>query len=303
MLKNWSGNNRSRIHDYKSRCRYHITLLKEQGLPDFGVLTGDYRLPVGSPGSSHIEASPLGKAIKKALRLLPSIHPALHLFQYALMPDHLHLVLQVDAELDEPLGRKLVRFKNIASSLAKVDRIFRLGYNDQILFRARSLDAVFRYLRENPYRLAVRRACPDFFRRSDMITIAGRQFSAYGNLHLLDNPFKEQVVVHRADSNLTRAANRDRWLHVVANGGVLVSPFISPAEKEIRKMAEDIDGRIILISNEGFGDRQKPAGNDFARCCRGNLLILTPAELASTPPKPLTRADCLAMNALAALIK
>ena len=52
---------------------------------------------------------------------------------------------------------------------------------------------------------------------------------------LLDNPFKEQVVVHRADSPEVRESNRRRWLYTAANGGVLVSPFISPDERGIRE--------------------------------------------------------------------
>lgn len=89
-------------------------------------------------------------------------------------------------------------------------------------------------------------------------------------------------------------------MHVVANGGVLVSPFISGDEKDIRRKAEDMNGRIILISNEGFGERQKPAAHDFARCAAGNLLILTPTDYTSY--SSLTRETCLAMNSLATAI-
>lgn len=192
-MKNWTGNHRARNHDYASKCLYHITMMKAKDIAAFGRLAGDYRLSPSLRGSSYIEASPTGRAIKQALRLIPEIHPALRIYQYALMPDHLHFVIAAEDRLDEAIGR-----------------------------------------------------------------------------------------------------------NVVANGGVLVSPFISREEKEIRKMAEEIDGRIILISNEPLGERQKPHGNNFARCASGNLLILTPTN----PPLPasLSRTACLAMNSLAALI-
>lgn len=60
MRKSWTGNNRAHWHDYTARCIYHITLLKHQSTPPFGTLAGDFRLPISSPGSSHIRASEIG---------------------------------------------------------------------------------------------------------------------------------------------------------------------------------------------------------------------------------------------------
>lgn len=102
-MKIWTGNNRARNHDYASKCKYHITMLKAEGVSNFGMLTGDYRIPVGNPGSSYIAASPIGKAIKAALRQIPDLHHALKLYQYALMPDHLHIIIAAEERLDEAL--------------------------------------------------------------------------------------------------------------------------------------------------------------------------------------------------------
>lgn len=298
-MKTWSGNHRSRNHDYKSKSIYHITMVKATNVGYFGQLAGDFHLPAGSQGSSYIKASPIGQAIKEALRLVPQIHPALKLYQYALMPDHLHLVISVEEPLDEELGRKLARFKLKAAEFAAVDRIFQPGFNDQILYKDRSLDAVFRYLRENPYRLAIRRAHPEYFNRKTSLTIGRHSYHAYGNISLLSNPFKEQVVVHRQETEAEKASKIERWMHMVANGGVLVSPFISKAEKEIRAKAEEIDGKIILITHESFPELFKPAKHDFNLCCKGRLLIIS---LGKPTPATLSRADCMAMNELATAI-
>lgn len=192
------------------------------------------------------------------------------------MPDHLHLLISVESELDEILGRKLAIFKVMANKIAGKESIFMKGFNDQIIGPNRKLDDVYRYLRENPYRLAVRRAHPESFRRVLALEICGRLFSAYGNLQLLSNPFKEQVVVHRADDETTRMRNMERWIHCAANGGVLVSPFISKDEKAVREGAESVDGRIILLSDRDLGERGKPALHDFDQCLKNRLLILTP---------------------------
>lgn len=288
------GNTRARWHDYRQKGLYHLTLLKAPLTPAFGSLSGNQTIPVGTPGSSFITASPTGKAIKLALLELTSIHPALRLYQYALMPDHLHLLVRVESGLDEILGRKIAIFKTIANKNANMEQVFAKGFNDQILSSSRNLDAVYRYLRENPYRLAVRRANPDFFQKLNNLTIAGVACQAYGNIHLLANPFKEQVIVHRADTPVQFDRNKDRWLYTAANGGVLVSPFISPREKEIRTEAEELDGRFILITNQPFAGRDKPTGRDFDLCTQGRMLIITPLQ-----PLDFSRPACLKMNELA----
>lgn len=299
MAKKWSGNNRAPWHDYTQRQIYHITLKKSPEAMPFGRLAGDWRFKPGSPGSSYIQASPLGQIIKGCLREISAIHPALRIYQYALMPDHLHLILSVESPLDEILGRKLAAFKVMVNSRSGISGVFEKGFNDQILTTTRNLNDIYTYLRENPHRLAVRRANPDFFTRLDSLSIRGATYQAYGNVHLLDNPFKEQVVVHRADTPEQFAHHKERWLYTAANGGVLVSPFISKREKEIRTEAETLDARLILITHEVFGERFKPGAHDFDLCTQGRLLIIA---LGLQQGSPLTQPICRQMNALAEII-
>lgn len=215
-----------------------------------------------------------------------------------IMPDHIHILLFVTAPIPKHLGSYIGMFKvkigqEFRQQIGSEGPVFNDDFYDCILYPNRSLDVLFRYLRDNPRRLAVRRAHPEFFRRVNSLAIGEGRYQAYGNVQLLENPFKEPVVVHRRDSEAEREANRRRWLHTGANGGVLVSPFISPAEKAIRSEAEALDSKIILITNAPMGERYKPAETDFARCERGRLLIIS-------DPGELTRQKCLNMNALAA---
>lgn len=296
MGRIWTGNSRAPWHDYTHRQIYHITLKKHPAAPYFGKIAGDWRLPPGAIGRSYTKASPLGAIIKSCLKEISTIHPALKIFQYALMPDHMHLLLSVEAPIDEILGRKIAAFKVMVNKRANLENVFEKGFNDQILTTTRKLDTIFNYLRDNPYRLAVRFANPDFFIRINQIGISGKNYAAYGNIHLLANPFKEQVVIHRADSDAKKQSDREKWLHTSANGGVLVSPFISPAEKSIRAEAESLGARIILFTHEAFPERYKPAAHDFALCSDGRLLIISIGLPAGTT---LSRAHCLHLNALA----
>lgn len=293
MGRIWSGNTRAPWHDYTQRQIYHITLKKHPAAPSFGSIAGDWRLPKGTYGRSYLQTSSLGRAIKDCIKNIHAIHPALKIYQYALMPDHLHILLSVEAGLDDILGHKIAAFKVMVNKRANLEIVFEKGFNDQILTTTRNLDVIYNYLRDNPYRLAVRFAYPGFFSRINKIEIGGKIYSAYGNIHLLSNPFKEQVVIHRIDNAEKRKTNRERWLHTGCNGGVLVSPFISPAEKAIRAEAESLGARIILITHEAFPERYKPTARDFELCTEGRLLIISLGLPAGTP---LSRAHCLQMN-------
>lgn len=217
------------------------------------------------------------------------------------MPDHVHILLFVEYPTQEELGRIVARFKVEVNNKAGIERMFAKGFNDQVLKKSRSLDTLYRYIRENPRRLAVRRAFPEYFRRTNSLRIGKEVYQAYGNFQLLENPFREQVVVHRADSEERRRNNLEQWLYTASNGGVLVSPFISPAEKAVRDRADAIDGRFILIVPDRMDDRYKPVGHDFDLCESGRMLILS-AGLNVGMGDSLTRRNCLAMNALAATI-
>lgn len=198
-----------------------ITINKSRGIPAFGTIGGDCSLPVGTQGSSFIALSAIGKIIRNAIFNIPKIEPAVRLLQYSVMPDHIHMLLFVQQPVSEPLGFLIARFKNEVNKTYGTNGVFSKGFNDQILKPARSLDVIFNYIRQNPYRLAVRRAYPDFFRRVNDLRIGDRAFHAYGNLQLLDNPFKEQVVVHRADTADELARKCELWLYTAANGECL----------------------------------------------------------------------------------
>lgn len=94
------------------------------------------------------------------------------------------------------------------------------------------------------------------------------------------------------------AALHQEALDEVRAGGVLVSPFISPGEKDIARAALDAGGSVILMKPDGFEPRFKPKGHYFDLCAQGRLLILSCAPT----PAPLTRDLCLAMNRWCAAI-
>lgn len=302
-----SFHRRSLYHDYRSPFIYHIVLKKRRDCEDFGSVTGDARIPFGSPGCAAIKESRLGIVVAKMVLRLSHDYPILQLHQFCVMPDHVHILLQVlfrsdkhlDFYIDHLKERVAKRFSIGAGESIRADDIFEKGYCDRPLYDDRSLDAWYRYIRENPYRLAVRMQCPHFFQRARNLKIGNYDCQAYGNLFFLRNPDKAVVKISRKFSEEVKAKKRDLWIEVASRGTVIVSPFISPAEKAIRTEVESLGANIILITHETFPERFKPAKHDFDLCSTGRLLILS---LGLPPATPLTRSVCIAMNTFAAFL-
>ncbi|MDE5842123.1 MAG: hypothetical protein K2H35_00115 [Muribaculaceae bacterium] len=249
-----------------------------------------------------MERSPLGMMLEEQICSISNLCPALRVLQYVIMPDHIHICIFVQEYLPKALGSYIGMMKVRCGQMAKemlsmATPIFEKDFYDRILRRSHKLDTICEYIRQNPYRFLIRLHNPDYFQKINNIEIEGRLWQAYGNLQLLDNPFKAPVVIHRADSESLRASKNRRWKHLAENGGVLVSPFISQAEKEVRRRCEEIDGKIILISTQPFGDREKPSSHNFERCAAGRLLILAPMD-ALTPG----RSTFLYLNSIAEII-
>ena len=200
-------------HDYTERCIYMLTLNKAPLVPNFGSLVGDYRIPHGHKGSPCVAASPVGAAIKEGLRKFPQIEPKIRVLQYAIMPDHLHLLLFVQEKTDEILGRYIAAFKVEVNNAAGRNGIFAKGFNDQILKTDRSLDTLYHYLRDNPRRLAV--PIPNF---SDASTLLKSETN---------------TIRPTATSSCSTARSRSKWWFTAPTrpqcvNGIGMNGFIPP---------------------------------------------------------------------------
>ena len=82
------------------------------------------------------------------------------------MPDHVHFIIRVTQPMARPLGQAIAGFK-AGSSKAAIGKggLCAEGYQDTIHFHEGQLNAMFTYLRDNPRRLAEKRANPALFRR------------------------------------------------------------------------------------------------------------------------------------------
>jgi len=232
-------------------------------------------------------------------------YPQISLSTLVIMPDHLHGIVRVTEHMEKPIGVPLRAFKSqVTSALRKRYaspdlQIWAPGYHDWAVWRRGSLNAYIQYIRDNPRRYCLRKAHPDLFRRINNLRHerlpADETWTGYGNLFLLDKPELYALQVSRRIVPEALETLQAEMLECVGNGGVLVSPFISPGEKDIARAALDAGGTVILMKPDGFPPCFKPHGKYFDLCVQGRLLILA-CRPPATAATPVTRDLCLAMN-------
>ena len=311
--KQWAGElkpsmKRRRVgHDYKSRCIYMITLVVEGRSPLLGTISGD-----GTTQPARMKRSSLGEAVVKALYNIPQFYPEIEIWAQQIMPDHLHAIVFVKEKIPVHLGTIINGFKVACNrefrSLKdkgdiKSDQIvlWEQGYNDRILDSEGQLQRMKNYIYDNPRRRAMKSCNPDFFKVRQNVKVGYYAFAAQGNIFLLDAPMLLQA---QCSQSLTKERIEElcqQFLVKAINGAVLVSPSISPGEKEIMKTVFNQGFPIIVLQENGFAPLAKPGGLRFDACAQGKLLMLAPWPHHNDRRK-IRREQCLELNEMARVI-
>lgn len=124
---------------------------------------------------AKIVFSALGRAVFAHFRRMGEFTRGLKPVYCAVMPDHLHLLVEIVAELERPLGNAIGGFKTgcekIYAKMGGEGRLFAPGFVDEIVLRGGQLSAEFDYLVDNPRRLAIKRLFPELFKVSREIRV------------------------------------------------------------------------------------------------------------------------------------
>ena len=221
-----------------------------------------------------ISLSPAGEAVMREWRDIGAHHPEIKPLFMQVMPDHVHFILQVLRPMEKPFGNAIGGFKAGTSKAAiGGPELWAEGFQDTILFHEGQLDAMFRYLRDNPRRLAVKRLCPELFkvRRNLKLPLQAQDrplqaqdgppksqatagsvpgaarsvpgaeapgygfFSAIGNHFLLDSPNKLQVQCSRSRFGYKRIPKPGGGVKIARDAdGNPITAFSSPEFEEKR---------------------------------------------------------------------
>ena len=311
-------------HDYTVRQMYMVTMVTEGRRPLFGEVVGNSEAEDGSSEAPKVVLTALGQRVEACWQEIAVRQPQIKLVALQIMPDHLHGILFVKEQIQIPLGKVLLGFKQgcnkayrelVPSAVPSVavlqqqtkrnDRhhglLFAPGFNDKLLLRQGQLQRWLDYLHDNPRRLLMKREHPDLFRVQRGLTVGPQQFSAIGNRFLLNRPMKIQVQCSRRLTDQQIEAEVVRLLALARMGAVLVSPSISPSEKRIMRAAFDEGLPLIILQENGFTDLAKPGGRRMDACARGQLLLLAPWE-HHNERLTIRRGQCLTLNELARMI-
>lgn len=316
-------------HDYMERRMYMITLEVEGRRPLFGQVVGDAYAPKGSNDEPRILLSELGEAVQSEWYGIHGYYPQIEVMAVQMMPDHMHGILFVREQLPIHLGQVISGFKTgcrrvekalhaavkpqhtekeTASCLqvsavpsqgsASYQPLFAKGYNDLILRSYDEFPTWLNYLRDNPRRLLMKRAHPEWLYPFFDFGIGEHRFSGVGNRELLKARKLMAVRVSRRLSENEIQTVVSQYLEEARKGSVLVSPAISPGEKRVMRAVFDAGFPTIVIVENGFTPLSKPYGEQFYACAKGVLLILSPWEHHNDKRK-LSAAQCAQMNLIA----
>lgn len=296
-------------HDYRSPCIYMATILKMPGVPPLATIEGHL---VNGKAAAVSRPTRLGYEIGYALRGLKYRFTEIKTLQYVFMPDHVHLLLHVTEAITYHFSDVIRAFKQDCSARYKAmlrrecdhvfdGHVFADGYNDRILSGRDQLSTLIAYIRDNPRRLYLRRAFPEHFRSHLRLEVGDKTLAVFGNPLLLESPFKVQVRYSSKYAPDRLEAYKRSWEENIRSGGVLVSPFIHPLEREYMYQALDGGAKLIIIRENGFPERWKPERRFTEACAAGRMLFVGPVEFVSRRTD-LTREACLELNDSAALI-
>ena len=286
-------------HDYCGVAIYMVTMCVDGRRPVLGTLNG--------PDDNHqvpwISPSQLGLAVKRAWQEIPQYHPQVKLLGFQLMPDHVHGIIYVTSSMPQPLGRLIQGFKKGCRDAIKQmaigkELMWEEGYNDRILQGPGQLDRWIKYLMDNPRRLWIKHNHPNLFHQQVDFVIGSTPVTIMGNRFLLEYPNKVTVKCSRRLTDAEIDYECKRFLSMASQGVVLVSPCISPGEKEVMGCAFEAGYPIILLLENGFSPYQKPSGRQFDACSEGRLLLVAPWAHHDDYRK-ITRTQCDVLNTLA----
>jgi len=273
---------------WRKPCIVHVTMVANSRQPLFGKLTHN-----GS--EAIIEKTAIGWALINQQRRLLELCPEIKILADKVMPDHHHIVLQVQRTMPRSI-RQVVRgymqgCKEEARKLGVVENLYDAPPFYRVLTHKGQLHAMIEYVKANAERAWLRRQNPDLFRMHRKTEVCGLQFTSMGNHFLLDWPDRQLVEMSR---NVSIEQIEERLQQVLAaahNGAVTYTAAISNGEKKIARTVREQGFPLVVLLNNGFPAEgspheryYKPGGVYFEACSNGKLLLMEPEESAFVNP-------------------
>lgn len=174
--------------------------------------------------------------------------------------------------------------------------LFAHEYHDSLLYGRGQLARMKRYIKENPRRLALKRANRELFRIRQDYTIGRFSCTVLGNIFLAGHPQRQVLQCSRSLTPEQIEERKRECLMQAANGAVFITAAISQGEKVIARSLREHGFPLIILLEQGFPKPEsshyryfKPQGVYFEACAAGRLLLVEPHAEALERPEVARR--------------
>ena len=264
---------------WRKPCIVHVTMVANARQALFGKLSHN-------GAEAVVEKTPIGWALVNRQRRLLELCPEIKILADKVMPDHHHMVLQVQHTMPRSIREVVRGYMQGCKGEAR-----KLGFTENPFFRVLThkgqLHAMIEYVKANAERAWQRKQNPDLFRMHRRTVVCGLQFTSMGNHFLLEWPDRQLVEMSRSASDEQVGSRLQEVLAAAHNGAVTYTAAISKGEQKIARTVREQGYPLVVLLNDGFpaaGSSQerfyKPGGAYFEACSKGQLLLMEPDESA-----------------------
>ena len=135
--------NRLPEHDYRANGAYFIT-----------IVTGQRAEVLGKVENDAVVLSPIGEVAANCVKRIPEIYPSVHVAASVVMPNHVHMLLHLLCDKQNPSVMRVVQqWKGVVSKAAEYS-LWQDRFDDRLVLTAEAYCTIEAYIKSNPAKWA-----------------------------------------------------------------------------------------------------------------------------------------------------
>ena len=143
--------NRLEGYDYAKPGYYFVTFCTKNKECTLGSVT-----TADEANSSEMRLSPCGQLTQEAIVAIEQVYPGVKVDQYAIMPNHVHLLLSMTAgDYDLPNLSRIIQQTKRRVSKNYGSPVWQSHYNDHIIRCEQDYREIWEYIENNPTKLSL----------------------------------------------------------------------------------------------------------------------------------------------------
>ena len=135
--------NRLEAYDYTQGGAYHIVLCTEGRKCVFSQV-------YEGADTQQLRLYPLGQMVEQAILAIPVHYPTVEIVRYCVMPNHVHLLLRLSTEQENPSVSWIINQLKGAVTKKAGTKIWQKGFYDQVIRSEADFQAAGEYIEYNP---------------------------------------------------------------------------------------------------------------------------------------------------------